>query len=159
PLYLCHPQGQPTWLSLFDALSAFAPGGFLRFGWRTLLRGPTVVLRVLAFLLVPWTITLALVPSERWFRAASIKWAWVCFDVALALGLFRLLRKPRRSLLTALSLAVSADALVTTLKVVIWNLPRIQRPSDYLVLLLACCAPTLAAVVLWGARRDRLRFS
>jgi phosphatidylglycerol lysyltransferase len=158
PLYLCHPPSQPAWLSLLDALSAFTQGGLLRFSWRTLVRGPTVVLRALAFLLVPWTISLALVPSERWFRAASIKWAWVCFDVALALGLFRLLRRPRRALLTALALAVSADALVTTLKVLIWNVPRIQSRFDYLVLLLACAAPTLAAIVLWGARRHRLRF-
>jgi phosphatidylglycerol lysyltransferase len=158
PLYLCHPQAQPAWLSLLDAMSAFAPGGFMRFGWRTLVRGPTVVLRALAFLLVPWTISLALVPSERWFRAASIKWAWVCFDLALALGLFRLLRRPGRALLTVLALAVSVDALVTTLKVAIWNLPRIQSRLDYLVLLLACAAPTLAAIVLWGARRHRLRF-
>jgi phosphatidylglycerol lysyltransferase len=158
PLYLCHPQAQPAWLSLLDVLSAFAQGGFLRFGWRTLVRGPTVVLRALAFLLVPWTVALALVPSERWFRAASIKWAWVGFDVALALGLFRLLRRPRRALVTALALAVSADALVTTLKVLIWNLPRVQGRFDYLLLLLACAAPTLAAIVLWGARRHRLRF-
>lgn len=158
PLYLCHPKSQPAWLSLLDALSAFAQGGFVRFAWRTLLRGPTVVLRALAFLLVPWTISLALVPSDRWFRAASIKWAWVGFDVALALGLFRLLHKPNRALLSVLALAVSADALVTTLKVVIWNLPRIQNRFDYLVLLLGCAAPTLAAIVLWGARRHRLRF-
>ena len=158
PLYLCHPQSQPAWLSLLDALSAFAASSFLRFGWRTLVRGPTVVLRALAFLLVPWTVALAVVPSERWFRATSIKWAWVGFDVALALGLFRLLRRPSRALLTALALAVSADAFVTTLKVLIWNLPRIQSRWDYPVLVLACCAPTLAAIVLWGARRHRLRF-
>jgi phosphatidylglycerol lysyltransferase len=99
-----------------------------------------------------------LVPSDRWFRAASIKWAWVGFDVALALGLFRLLRKPNRALLTVLALAVSVDALVTTLKVLIWNLPRIQSRFDYLLLLLGCAAPTLAAIVLWGARGHRLRF-
>jgi phosphatidylglycerol lysyltransferase len=144
---------------LLDALSAFTQGGFVRFGWRTFVRGPKVLLRALAFLLIPWTVALASMPSERWFRASWVKWAWVCFDVALALGLFRLLRRPRRGLLSALALAVSVDALVTMLKVVIWNLPRVQRRSDYLVLLVACAAPTLAAIVLWGARRHRLRFS
>ena len=129
-LYLCYPERQPAWQSLLDALSAFTQGGFVRFGWRTFVRGPKVVLRALAFLLIPWTVALASVPSERWFRASWVKWAWVGFDVALALGLFRLLRRPRRRLLSALALAVSVDALVTTLK-----------------------------VVLWGARRHRLRFS
>ena len=159
PLYLCHSAHQPAWLAVLDALSAFTQGGFLRFAWRTLLRGPTVVLRALAFLLIPWTISLALVPSERWFRAAWIRWAWVCFDVALALGLFRLLRKPRPALLTALALAVSADAIVTTLEAGFWNLAHVQNRADYLILFVAGAAPTLAAVVLLGARRHRLRFS
>jgi phosphatidylglycerol lysyltransferase len=116
-----------------------------------------VVLRALLLLLVPWTIALGCVPSEHWFRAPWVKWAWVCFDVGLALGLFRLLRKPRRALLTALALAVSMDALITTLKVAIWNLPRSHGRLDLLILFMACTAPTLAAVVLWGARRHRLR--
>lgn len=158
PMYLCHPPTQAMWLSIVDALAAFTDGGFLRFGWRTLLRGPTVVLRALAWLLLPWTVALAFVPGDRWFMASWVRWAWVVFDTALALGLFTLLQKPRARLLTALAVAVSIDAAYTTVKVVLWNVPRVIRPSDYLVLFLACAAPTLAAVVLWGARRHRLRF-
>ncbi|MEP7049490.1 MAG: DUF2156 domain-containing protein [Pseudomonadota bacterium] len=158
PVYLCHPPSQAQWRSVVDALAAFSEGGFTRFGWRTLLRGPTVVLRALAWLLLPWTIALALVPGERWFMASWVRWAWVCFDALLALGLFRLLRRPRTRLLTALAVAISVDAAYTTVKVVLWNLPRVGHVSDYLVLFLACAAPTLAAIVLWGARRHRLRF-
>jgi phosphatidylglycerol lysyltransferase len=159
PLYLCHPRSQPEWLSVLDALAAFTQGGFVRFGWRTLLRGPTVVLRALTCLLVPWTLSLALLPSERWFPAPWIKWAWVGFDVALALGLFRLLSRPRPALLTALAFAISADALITTLEAGLWNSPRVRSGLEYLVLFVACAAPTLAAVVLIGARRHRLRLS
>lgn len=45
PLYLAYPKGQGTALSLLDALAAFTPDGFLRFGSSTLLRGPSAVLR------------------------------------------------------------------------------------------------------------------
>ncbi len=158
PLYLCHPRTQSVWLSILDVLAAFTQGGFVRFGWRTLLRGPTVVLRALAWLLVPWTLSLALVPSERWFTAGWVRWAWVGFDAALALGLFSLLRRPKPLLLTALAVAISADAALTTLLAGLWNAPRMVSALDYLVLFLACAAPTLAAIVLWGARRHRLRF-
>jgi phosphatidylglycerol lysyltransferase len=158
PVYLCHPPTQSMWRSIVDALAAFTDGGFVRFAWRTLLRGPTIVLRALAWLLVPWTIGLAFLPGDRWFMASWVRWAWVLFDATLALGLFTLLRKPRAQLLTALAVAVSVDATYTTLKVLLWNVPRVVRPSDYLVLFAACAAPALAAVVLWGARRHRLRF-
>ena len=36
---------------MFDTLTAFARGGLLRFGLETLLRGPAIVMRVLAVLL------------------------------------------------------------------------------------------------------------
>jgi len=159
PLYLCHPTTQSAWRSVVDVLAAFAEGGFEGFGFRTLLRGPTVVLRALAWLLVPWTVSLALVPSERWFTASWVRWAWVCFDATLALGLFRLLRRPKPLLLTALATAITADAALTTLEAGIWNVPRVVSALDWLVLFLACAAPTLAAIVLWSARRHRQRFA
>jgi phosphatidylglycerol lysyltransferase len=159
PVYLCYPSEQSEWRSIFDVLTAFAPSGFARFGLRTLLRGPRSVLQALALLLVPWTLALACAPSERWFGAAWVKWAWVCFDVVLAFGLFRLLRRPASALLTALALAVSADAALTTAQAVGWNAQHVQSALDYLVLALACLGPLLGATVLWGARQHRLRFS
>ena len=158
PVYLCYPSEQGEWRSILDALSAFAAGGFARFGLRTLLRGPKSVLQALALLLVPWTLALAAAPSERWFGAVWVKWAWVCFDVALAFGLFRLLRRPASALLTALAIAVSADAAITTVEALSWNAQHVQSRLDYFVLAVACLGPTLAAMVLWGARRHRLRF-
>jgi phosphatidylglycerol lysyltransferase len=159
PIFLSYPARQSQFASIADALSAFAPGGFLRFGWRSLLRGPRVVLRALAVLLVPWTALLVLAPAERWFGAGWVKWAWVYFDVCVAIGIFRVLRKPAPLLISALCLAVTTDAIVTTFEAMFWNLGNARGGLDYLVLALACGAPTLAAIVLWGARRHRLNFS
>ena len=156
PVYLCYPSTQRQLRAIVDVLAAFASGGFLRFALRSLLRGPTVVLRALAILLVPWTLLLASAPSERWFGSGWVKWAWVCFDITVALGLFRLLAKPAARLLRTLALAVSIDAAVTTLEALAWNTRHVQGSLDWLVLALACSGPLLAAVVLWGAHRHRL---
>jgi phosphatidylglycerol lysyltransferase len=157
PIFLSYPARQNQLASIADALAAFAPGGLLRFAWRSLLRGPRVVLRALAMLLVPWTTLLALVPAEPWFGLGWVKWAWVCFDICVAGALFWVLRKPAPRLISALCLAVTADAIVTTLEAALWNLGRTRGGFDYLVLALACGAPTLAAIVLWGARHHRLQ--
>ncbi len=157
PIFLSYPARQHQLASIADALSAFAPGGLVRFAWRSLLRGPRVVLGALAILLVPWTLLLALVPAAPWFHASWVKWAWVCFDICVALALLRMLRKPATRLITALCLAVTADAVVTTVEAVFWNPARTRGVVPYLVLALACGAPTLAAIVLWGARHHRFR--
>lgn len=153
PLFLSYPAEQGPIASLFDVLGAFASGGLLRFAWRSLLRGSTAVLRMLAVLLIPWTLALALVPGARWFAAPWVQWAWVAFDVVLVVALWRATRRPSSAMLTALAIAVSADAILTTVEAMLWNAPRIDSAGDALVLLVACAAPTLAAAVLWGARR------
>jgi phosphatidylglycerol lysyltransferase len=134
---------------------AFTRTGFWHFGWRTLTRGPIVVVRALALLLVPWTLLLALAPA-RFFPSPWIQWCWVGFDALVALGLFRFLHKRSTASLTPLAVAVSLDAALTPLQAVLWNLPRAERALDYAVVSLACAAPLLAALVLWGARRVRL---
>lgn len=156
PIYLSYPPRQGALLSLLDALSAFTRTGFWGFGWRTLTRGPIVVVRLLAVLLLPWTLLLVVAPVEPWFGAAWLKWSWVVFDLLVAGGLFRFLYKRQTSLLTALALAVTFDAVLTPLQAVIWNLPRVRSGADYVVIALGCAAPLLASVVLWGARRARL---
>ncbi|HEY4156829.1 MAG TPA: DUF2156 domain-containing protein, partial [Polyangiaceae bacterium] len=50
PIFLSYPARQSMLLSVADALAAFAQGGVLRFAWRSLLRGPKIVLRALAIL-------------------------------------------------------------------------------------------------------------
>jgi phosphatidylglycerol lysyltransferase len=156
PIFLSYPPTQGGVVSLIDALSAFTRTGFWGFGLRTLTRGPIVVVRALAVLLVPWTLLLAVTPVEPWFGRAWLKWSWVAFDVLAAAGLFRFLYKRSTSSLTPLAVAVTLDAVLTPLQALLWNLPRARAWWDYAVIALACLAPLLAGVVLWGARRFRL---
>jgi phosphatidylglycerol lysyltransferase len=114
-----------------------------------------VVVRALTLLLLPWTVLLALAPAEVWFPSAWIKWGWVSFDVLVVTGLFRFLAKRSTASLTPLAVAVTLDAALTPAQAVLWNLPRARSPLDYTLITLACLAPLLASIVLWGARRFR----
>jgi phosphatidylglycerol lysyltransferase len=154
-IFLAYPPTQGALRSLLDALWAFTRTGFWSFGWRTLTRGPIVIVRALAVLLLPWTLLLTLAPAEPWFFNAWIKWSWVGFDVAVAAGLFRFLYKRSTTSLTPLAVAVSLDALLTLLQATLWNLPRAHTLLDYVLITLGCLAPLLASIVLWGARRFR----
>ena len=155
PIYLAHPPTQSAMVSVVDALAAFTRGGFVRFGLRTLLRGPTSALRVLAVLLVPWMLLLALAPSAAWFPAPWVKWAWVACDGLIAAALFRLVARYGRTLVTALAIATTLDAVLTLASAAAWNAPHARGVLDAFVILVACFAPIVAAVVLWGARRTR----
>ena len=157
PVFLAHPAEQSAAISIVDSLAAFTRGGFVRFGLRTLLRGPTSALAVLALLLVPWMLLLALAPASPWFPAPWVKWAWVGFDGRVAVGLFRLVTSYARPLATALAIATVVDAVLTLLSALAWNLPQATSLFDVLALGVACAAPVLATVVLWGARRTRAR--
>lgn len=157
PIYLLYPPSQGVVRTFVDVLVAFSREGLLRFGIRTLLRGPTAVLKLLTLLLMPWTLMLVLAPVGAWFPAAGVRWAWVVFDVALLVGLVRLIRRPVRWLATALAAAITADAVLTLLQAVLWNAPRSRGLVDDLVIAAACAGPIVAAVMLWGARRTRLR--
>jgi len=151
PIYLAFPSGQGALLSLYDSLVAFAPGGLLAFALRTLARGPLSAIRVLAVLLLPWTALVASAPSERWFHRPLTQWAWVVFDLALAAGLFRLLRQPNVRLAVLLAAAVSADSALTAIEAGAWLLRHPAGWLDWAVLLVAWAAPTFAASLLWGA--------
>jgi hypothetical protein len=71
-------------------------------------------------------------------------------------GLLRFLHKRRTSVLSALACAVTADALLTPVQALLWNVPRAENAFDYLAIAIACLAPVLASIVLWGARRARV---
>src|SRR5260221_589502 len=55
PIFLSYPADRNSIGALADTLTAFARGGLLRFGLETFLRGPAIVVRALAPLLVVWT--------------------------------------------------------------------------------------------------------
>jgi phosphatidylglycerol lysyltransferase len=155
PIFISYPRAQLGVATVYDALAAFARGGLLRFGLRTLLRRPAVLIQALALLLVPWTILMAVAPSARWFPSPAVKWGWVAFDAALAPALMSLARRWRRGLDTLLASLVSADAAVTLVQVLGWNLRHGPRdPLTVVVSALSVAAPTLAALLLWIGRRS-----
>jgi phosphatidylglycerol lysyltransferase len=153
PIHLAWPPGGRLWRALVDALAAFARGSLVGFGLATVLRGPVLILWALALALVPWTTMIALADDAAWFPAAWVKWAWVGFDVALCAGLVALAWRFRRGLGWTLTGAVLADTLLTWSEAAAWNAPRVHGTVDLVVVLLACAAPALATVVLWGATR------
>lgn len=154
PIHLVYPPDQGAVRTVRDVLEAFARGHLFGFGLRSLLRGPTIVVRLLAAMLVPWTVLLAL--TDGWhFPAPWVRWAWVAFDVVLAAALFRLAVRWSDRLSRWVVAAVGADAVVTLGEVLLWNLPRLRGVRDGLVSLVAVAAPSLAFVILWRARVRR----
>jgi phosphatidylglycerol lysyltransferase len=152
PVFLSFPNDVGPVRAVLDVLAAFARGGLLRFGLRTLMRGPMMVVRLLAWLLVPWTVLLASVDTRVWFPRPAIKWAWVSFDAVLALALGVLHRRWREGLARAITFAIGADAVLTLVEGVTWNAPRAATPGQWAVLVLAIAAPIAAFVTLWRAR-------
>jgi phosphatidylglycerol lysyltransferase len=150
PIYLAYPAGASPNAALLDALGAFARGSFARFGAETLLHGPAVVVRALGAMLVPWTVLLATAPA-RWFPFGWSKAAWVSVDVAMAVALVALAAEWRAWLARVVAVAVTADAVATWIEALAWNAARATTALDWLVVAVACAAPTAATAILWGA--------
>lgn len=157
PIWMVHPECTPTWRALLDALTAFAGGSLVYYGWRTLQRGPQPVLAAMAVLLVPWTLVLAMLDTDRWYPAPWVQGAWVAFDIALCAAIGALAIRWRQRLGAVVASAVTADVLVTTWQAVAWYLPRASGAAEYLGAAVAVTAPALAAVVLWGRLRRGLQ--
>jgi phosphatidylglycerol lysyltransferase len=154
PLYLSYPSEVGAPRAISDVLGAFARGGLLRFGLRTLLRGPAVVVRLLALLLLPWTALLACVEAARWFPGPAVKWGWVAFDAALAIGLIALGRRWNETLARLLTAAIGADAIVTAIEAAVWNAPRTSGIGN-LALVISVAGPAAAFATLWRASLRR----
>ena len=155
PIYLSYPRKRSGIMAIVDTLTAFARGGLLRFGIQTLLRGPAIVVRALAALLVVWTALLALPHSARWFPSPAWQWGWVGFDIVLGVALFVLAKRWRHDLATIVACVVTADAIVTAAQATFYNVPRVHGIADIVVIAIAIAAPTSAAVLLWHARAHR----
>lgn len=156
PIYVSYPPEQSGVLTVVDVLAAFSREGLLRFGVASLLRGPLFLVRLLALLLVPWTLLLAAAPTRVWFPSPAVHAAWVVFDLGLIAGLTSLLRRWRVGLATLLASLVTLDAMLTSVQAALFNLPRIRSWREALVVLIAVAGPTVAAGILWRARAHRL---
>jgi len=154
PIYLAYPRGH-GFVAMLDTLTAFARGGLLRFGLETLLRGPAIVMRVLAVLLVGWTALLALPTTAQWFPSPAWQWGWVGFDLVLAGSLLALSYRWRAGLADLLAAAVTGDAALTLGQELFFDLARRRGVLDVVVAVIAVCAPTAAAILLWNARAHR----
>jgi phosphatidylglycerol lysyltransferase len=155
PIYVSFPRETSAPRAIVDVLAAFARGKFVRFGIATLARGPTPLVSLLAFLLVPWTVLLACCRWRTWFPHPALKWGWVAFDVLVAAGLFALRRRWRPTLARLLVAAIGADAIATGLEALWWNLPRAPRAEVRALLVVAWLAPVFATLVLSAAVRRR----
>ena len=154
PVYMAHPGGSANF-AVFDVLAAFAHGSFARFGLAAFLRGPAIVVRLLAALLVPWTAMVAIADDAAWFPSPAVKYAWIAFDVVLAAALFTLAARWHKWMGRAIAIVVTLDAALTLAQIVLFNAPRARGVVDGLVLAISWAAPTLAALALWGATRAR----
>lgn len=157
PIHLSYPAGQTALGAVYQSLRAFAQRGLARYGIETLLRGPAVVLRALALLLLPWTLLLASLPSARWFPSPGVQWAWVAFDLVLAAALFASSRRFRPWLSRLIVVAVSLDACITSVQALSFNLDKIQGFADAAGVLLAVAAPLVASFILANADRRARR--
>jgi len=155
PIYLSYPPGTSSWRAMVDTLSAFSQGGLFAFGLRTLLRGPAVVMRVLALLLIPWIAVLALPSSAAWFPSDAWRWGWITFDVAIGAALLYLSAHWHARLADLLAILITLDAVITLAQAVGYDLSRHNSPWGWVVMAVAVLAPTLAATLLWSGRAHR----
>lgn len=139
----------PLW-AIRDTLSAFATGGFLRFGLETLSKQRRLVVLVLGSLLVPWTLLLA---TEPWFPSAEIQAAWVIFDLGLSAALVSLFWRWRPKLASLLAFVTAMDAVLTIVQVAYWNAPRAHGIWAWTTLFISVAAPIVATSFLLYARR------
>ena len=154
-IFLSFPEETTPMRAVIDVLAAFARGGLVRFGLRTLLRGPTVIVSLLALLLIPWTVLLATADARRWFPHSAVKWAWVGFDTLLAGGLFALRARWRHRLARILTFAIGMDAILTAIECAFWNASRAATFSAKAILVVGVAAPALAYLVVCRATARR----
>ncbi|UQA55810.1 DUF2156 domain-containing protein [Polyangium aurulentum] len=154
PQYLALPRGTAAAVAIGDALAAFATGGFLRFGLKTLQKQRQAVVLVLGALLLPWTMLLTVPsPPGPWFPSPAVQAAWIALDLVIAAALLVLWRGWQERLAKALSWVTAADAALTIVQVLLWNAARASTPGAWATLGVSVAAPIAATGFLWYARR------
>lgn len=157
PVYLAYPMRELGTLAMRDVLAAFAPGGLIRFGLNTLIHQRTLVTALLAMLLVPWTLALAWLDTGKWFPSPAIQHAWTVFDVMLIGLLFALVRRWRPWLAVLVMWLTTADACLTFLQALWWNVWTARTAFEWSMLVLGCTGPLIASVFFWTTRVVFLR--
>lgn len=152
PVFILRTGRTPAWLSVVDALRAFADGSFCRFGWRTMRHRADLVVRLLALLLLPWMLLLALVPVEHSFPSVMIRNAWLVLDGALVIGLWILSHRWRTWLAVTLAVTAALDAVLGCAQWWAFNRHHFTGFWHAFIATTSLAAPPVAAVILWQSR-------
>jgi phosphatidylglycerol lysyltransferase len=153
PVYLALPRHDHAVLAMIDVLRAFAPGGFLRFGARVLVHQRSLVTALLAGLLVPWTVLLATADTLRWYPSRAAQLGWVVFDAALCVMLFAQARRWRPARARLLTVLTSADAALTLVQTLWWNVWTTRSVLGWALVAVGCLGPLLASLFFIATRR------
>ncbi len=135
-----------------DALRAFATGGFLRFGIRSLKKQRRAVVLVLGALLLPWTLHVARPEAAPWIPTPLARVGWIAFHLLVALALIGLFRRWRRAIATVLASTSALDAAITIVEVA-RHVGASASPAVITTAMASILAPAIAAAFLWYARR------
>ncbi|MCP5060570.1 MAG: DUF2156 domain-containing protein [bacterium] len=153
PVYLAYPHDHLGLWAIRDVLSAFAPGGLLRFGLNTLIHERGLATFGLCALLTPWTIAIALAPEGIWFPSRAVQLGWVGFDVVLIALLATLVQRWRPWLANFLFLLTTLDAGLTLLQFLTWNLTRTHGLGSWLLVVAGVLGPLIASAFFLATRR------
>lgn len=151
PVYLAYPKNERGISAIFDAMTAFLSGGWLRYAWDSAVHRARQTAAVNAAALLPWTLLLAFANTERWFPSSAVHAAWVGLDVVMMALLLALYRRWSRALalvvvgLTACNLALSGVQLA------LYNASHAQL-SDWPWMLASIFGPLLVGSVTWCSR-------
>jgi hypothetical protein len=153
PVYLAYPNRERGVRAVIDTLTAFANGSWIGFGVRTLIHRAVVVTLVLALLLIPWTIGLAMVPTRQWFPSHLVQDAWIAYDVVLFVVLVTLAARWRSGLAVLASALAATDFLLGCAQLIRYNGARADGVLSWLLIAAALIAPLFASIFLWLARK------
>lgn len=143
--------------ALVALLRAFAGGSLVLFAVRLLARGPTPVLVAMAAVLPLWMWGLSILDTAAWFVAPWVQQAWLVFDGLLCLALWGTLFRPSIGRLRLLSFVVTLDACTTLIEALVYPGPK--HLFGLLLHAVGVLAPTVSAVMLWGAARRAARMA
>lgn len=150
-IYLAYPKQQRPFSAVFDAITAFLPGGWGRFWVNTVVQRAPAAALCLAAPLLPWTALLPFVDSQRWFPGTAAHAAWVATDVVMLGVLGALSRKWRRGLATFGAALGALATVAAATQLLAYNAQRASG-SDWVWLGLSTVMPALATLFLWKSR-------
>ena len=147
-IYLSFPVHERGVRATIDSLTAFAGGSWVKFGLRTLAHAHATLVWWMAFLLIPWTVLLSHGAVDTWFPSASVRTAWIAFDMVLFVGLVDLALGFHKGKAQLLAVLASCDAVLGIAQLVQFNLHSLSSLWHWCLAIMAIAAPVGAAAIL-----------